>query len=117
MWPLVLTSVLMAPPFHAADVHPTVQKGVVKFEPLGDQHNIPERYRLAAHTFTYELEKKRDLPLSGLEVHHLRFPSPVTTDCPENNTVFAEYYRPQGPGPFPASSFSISRRAIRTCPD
>ncbi len=36
-----------------------------------------------------------------MEIHYLRFPSPVTTDCPENNTVFAEYYRPQGPGPFP----------------
>src|SRR5262249_61850129 len=32
---------------------------------------------------------------------HLRFPSPVTSDCPENNTVHAEYYRPKGDGPFP----------------
>ncbi len=98
---LVLASVLMASPAAAPHELPVVEKGVVHFEPVGDQKNIPERYRLAAHEFTYELEKKRDLPLSGLEIHYLRFPSPVTTDCPENNTVFAEYYRPQGPGPFP----------------
>ncbi|HEV8062157.1 MAG TPA: prolyl oligopeptidase family serine peptidase [Gemmataceae bacterium] len=98
---LILACVLMAAPAAAPYASPVLEKGVVHFEPLGDQKNIPERYRLGAHEFTYELEKKRDLPLSGLEIHYLRFPSPVTTDCPENNTVFAEYYRPQGPGPFP----------------
>ncbi len=77
------------------------EKGTVHFKPIGDQQTIPERYRLSEHKFDYTLEKKRDLPLSGLEIYHLRFPSPVTTDCPENNTVFAEYYRPKGAGPFP----------------
>src|SRR5206468_4240476 len=33
----------------------------------------------------------------------IRFPSPLTCDCPENNTVYAEYYRPKGAGPFPAA--------------
>jgi dienelactone hydrolase len=101
MWHLVVAGVLMAPVAHASDARPGVEKGVVHLEPVGDQKDIPERYRLAATTFKFELEKKRDLPLSEVEIHHLRFPSPVTTDCPENNTVFAEYYRPKGPGPFP----------------
>jgi dienelactone hydrolase len=77
------------------------EKGEVRFEPLGDQKSIPERYRLEPHSFNYELEKKRELPLSGSTLYSLRYPSPVVTDCPENNTVFAEYYRPKGEGKFP----------------
>jgi dienelactone hydrolase len=34
-------------------------------------------------------------------VYRLQFPSPVTSGCPENDTVHAEYYRPGGNGPFP----------------
>src|SRR5205085_2727930 len=34
--------------------------------------------------------------------YHLRFPSPVKSATPENNTVHAEFYLPQGKGPFPA---------------
>jgi dienelactone hydrolase len=78
-----------------------VEKGTVHFQPVGDQKNIPERYRLEAHSFEYDMKLIRDLPNSGVEVYHVRFPSPVTTACPENNTVYAEYYRPAsrgGPG-------------------
>ena len=78
------------------------EKGTVHFQPLGDQQNIPQRYRLEPHTFAYEMALKRDLPQSGLEVYEVRFPSALTSPCPENNTVYAEYYRPRGPGPFPA---------------
>src|SRR5262245_31510723 len=78
-----------------------IEKGTVRFDPVGSEASIPARYRLEPHTFSFELLKKKDLPASGVEIYHLRFPSPVTSDCPENNTVFAEYYRPKGPGPFP----------------
>jgi dienelactone hydrolase len=44
---------------------------------------------------------KSDLDSSGVEVYRLRFPSPVVSPCPENNTVSAEYYCPKGKGPFP----------------
>ena len=104
MWELLVVGALMAPATDAVasrDAQAGVEKGVVHFEPVGDQKDIPELYQLKAQTFKFELEKKRDLPLGEMEVYHLRFPSPVTTDCPENNTVFAEYYRPKGPGPFP----------------
>jgi dienelactone hydrolase len=74
--------------------NPRVEKGTVHFQPVGDQKNIPERYRLEAHSFEYEMEFLRELPNSGVEVYHVRFPSPVTTSCPENNTVHAEYYLP-----------------------
>jgi dienelactone hydrolase len=77
------------------------EKGTVHFRPVGDQKEVPERYRLSAHNFDYELSLKSDLANSGVEVYRLRFPSPVVSPCPENNTVYAEYYRPKGKGPFP----------------
>jgi dienelactone hydrolase len=101
---------------------PAAQSGSVVFEPGKDERDIPERYRLAAHTFNYEMVRKRDLPSSGLEILELRFPSPVESECPENNTVYAEYYRPRADGPFPGvivlditgGNQSLSR-TIATC--
>jgi dienelactone hydrolase len=78
------------------------EKGSVHFRPAANEETIPERYRLADHTFEWEMTPKYDLPASGFSVARLRFPSPVETDCPENNTVHAEYFRPNGVGPFPA---------------
>jgi dienelactone hydrolase len=80
---------------------PKTETGTIRFQPLGDQRDIPERYRLEAHTFPYEMTRKRDLPISGLGIYEVHFPSPVKSPCPENNTVYAEYYRPRGKGPFP----------------
>src|SRR5262249_5693642 len=76
-------------------------KGTVAFRPVGDQKEVPERYRLGAHDFDYELRPKRSLPVSGIDVLELRFPSPVKTPHPENHTVHAEHYRPRQDGPFP----------------
>jgi dienelactone hydrolase len=75
--------------------------GTFKFTPVGDQANIPERYRLSERTAEYQLHLKLDPPGSTVEIHHLTFPSPVTTSHAENNTVHADYYRPKGAGPFP----------------
>jgi dienelactone hydrolase len=77
------------------------EKGTVHFRPVGDQHEVPERYRLGEHTFPYELALKTPLPGLDVDVFVLRFPSPVESPVPQNNTVYAEYYRPRGPGPFP----------------
>src|SRR5207302_6640231 len=38
----------------------------------------------------------------GVEVYQVTFPSQFASPRPENNTVYAEYYRPKGTGPFPA---------------
>ena len=78
-----------------------VEKGTVTFTPLGDQKNVPAEYRLMAHRFDYELAPRRTLPVSGVEVFDLRFPSPVDSPHKENNTVHAEYYRPRQAGPLP----------------
>jgi dienelactone hydrolase len=49
------------------------------------------------------MRRRFDLPNSGLEVWQLRFPSPVTSECLENNTVYADYYLPKGSGHYPCA--------------
>jgi dienelactone hydrolase len=88
----------LALPAPAASI---VEKGDFRFRPAGDQKDVPPRYRLEARDFAYEMEKKTDLPAVGVSVYRVRFPSPVKSATPENNTVHAEYYRPAGAGPFP----------------
>src|SRR5207253_127613 len=78
-----------------------VEKGTVSFKPRGDQEDIPEKYRLAAHDFEYQLKFVRELPDIGVEVFEVTFPSPVKSPHVENNTVYAEYYRPKKKGPIP----------------
>lgn len=80
---------------------PKVEHGTARFEPK-PADNVPEAYRLQAHRFDYDLTPRADLPASGYAIADLKFPSPVTSPYAENNTVYAEYYRPHGPGPFPA---------------
>src|SRR3954464_6758815 len=77
------------------------EKGTVHYQPIGDQKDVPERYRLTEHTFDYEMTPKTKLPGGGVEIYHVRYPSPVVSAHPENNTVYSEYYRPAGPGLFP----------------
>jgi dienelactone hydrolase len=76
-------------------------KGTVEFKPKDDQANIPKEFRLTEHKFDYEMTLKRDLPANRVRIFDLKFPSPVKSASPENNTVYAEYYVPHGAGPFP----------------
>jgi dienelactone hydrolase len=98
-----LSLVVLSAALPAAAAGPPVEKGTVHFRPAGDQHAIPERYRLDEHTFPFELTLKGPLPGLNVDVFVLRYPSPVKTAVPENNTVYAEYYRPRGAGPFPGA--------------
>jgi dienelactone hydrolase len=97
-----LVLLLSASPLVAGEKTRSIEQGTVTFTPLGDQKNVPESYRLQAHRFDYELVPMRELPIAGVEVLELRYPSPVETPCKENNTVWAEYYRPRKAGPMPA---------------
>src|SRR5262245_46989355 len=83
-----------------ADLKPA-ETGQVMCKPVGDQADVPERYRLDPTEFAFELKPKRELVVSGIETYELTFPSPVKTKYLENNTVHAEYYLPKGKGPFP----------------
>jgi dienelactone hydrolase len=81
---------------------PIDEKGTFRFRPATDQGDVPARYRLAERAVRWEMDTKLRLPAIGVTVHRVRFPSAVKTKTPENNTVHAEYYRPEGKGPFPA---------------
>ena len=63
-WALValLGCMLVNVPAMAAE-HP--EKGKIHFRPVGDQANIPERYRLDNHEFQYNLARPRELKNSG----------------------------------------------------
>jgi dienelactone hydrolase len=73
--------------------------GKAEFVPGKSEESVPKRYQQARHDFSFETEFERD---SGpVRVFKVRFPSPVKTDVEINNTVHAQYFQPQGPGPFP----------------
>ncbi len=78
-----------------------VEKGTVHFTPLGDQKEVPERYRLQKHDFTYEMTPASELSGAGVRIFNVTYPTALESDCPQNNTVYCEYFRPRGSGPFP----------------
>jgi dienelactone hydrolase len=92
-----------------------VERGEVEFRPTAAEAGVPARFRLERATFAYECEER--LRTARYAVWAVRFPSPVTTPDPENNTVHAEYFRPEGPGRRPAvvvlhilgADFALSR--------
>src|SRR5262249_29404655 len=98
--PLALTLVF-SPSVRADAKTSAIERGTVQFRPVDEQKNVPERYRLDARQFDFELEHVRPLPICKATLYRLRFPSPVVTEVTENNTVHAEYYLPEGKGPFP----------------
>ncbi|MEO6808781.1 MAG: alpha/beta hydrolase family protein [Isosphaeraceae bacterium] len=91
------------------------EHGQIRFLPTAAEANVPERFRLEASTFAFEREELRTTP--GYSVSALRFPSPIVTPDPVNNTVHAEYFLPKGEGKRPAvvvlhilgADFALSR--------
>lgn len=79
-----------------------VARSSIDFVPIDNDAGVPERFRLAKHSFECEFRHKYDLPLSGVTVSTLRFPSPVETKYAENNTVHCEYFAPIGQTNVPA---------------
>lgn len=77
--------------------------GTVDYQPLDDPQKVPAEYHLEAHQFPFEMELKKSHEKEGYNVYIVRFPSAVTTKVIENNTVYCEWYRPNGPGPFPTT--------------
>jgi dienelactone hydrolase len=86
-----------------ADPSHGVQHGEVRFTCDDAKQDVPERFRLAAHSFPYEMQLKHHLTHSDVDVYAVRFPSPVESPHRVNNTVHAEYFRPRHPaGKVPA---------------
>jgi dienelactone hydrolase len=98
----MLAGILVGPVFDSGPTDPAkLEKGTVTCKTDAAAANVPERYRLDPSEFPFEMMVLRQLPASGLSIFAVRFPSPLTSQCLENNTVYAEYYRPAGPGSFP----------------
>jgi dienelactone hydrolase len=92
-----------------------VERGEAAFRPTAAEDQVPARFRLGPSVFPFEVE-----PLRATENYHVaavRFPSPIISPEPENNTVHAEYFRPKGLGRRPAvivlhilgADFALSR--------
>ncbi|HVL14038.1 MAG TPA: hypothetical protein VM529_15825 [Gemmata sp.] len=79
-------------------------EGSFQFECKDDEKcGVAERFRMPAREVAYKLTLRHDLKHTGVRVYDLTFPSPVTTDVPENNTVHCELFLPAGEGPYPAA--------------
>ncbi len=74
-----------------------VEKGEAAFVPTASEATVPETFRLPAARFGYEVELLRTDP--GFTVSAVRFPSPITSPDPENDTVHAELFLPSAKGP------------------
>jgi cephalosporin-C deacetylase-like acetyl esterase len=95
-------------------------EGTVTFRPTDAEEQVPEPFRLAPNSFEFEAEFER---MSGpVRVYKVRFPSPVETDVPENNTVHGHYFQPPGEGPHPGcvvlhilgGQFALSQMSANT---
>jgi dienelactone hydrolase len=86
----------------AQDAQRLPAEGQIRFEPSSRESEVPSAYRLQAADFPYKAKR-----LHGVEgaytVYGLQFSSPVKSPFPENNTVHARYYLPEGKGPFAAT--------------
>ncbi|HEY2786785.1 MAG TPA: prolyl oligopeptidase family serine peptidase [Fimbriiglobus sp.] len=82
---------------------PSAEPGSVTFTSDDAKNQVPERHRLAPHTFSFKMEPEYNLPYSGVTISNLRFPSAVKSPYPANNTVYAEYFCPAAPGRYPAA--------------
>jgi len=74
--------------------------GEVTFTTAETESRVPAHFQLESHKF--EFKSKAAHGGEKYRMHRLTFPSPVTTDVAENNTVHGEYFQPAGTGPFPA---------------
>lgn len=93
-----LLALVCATPAFAAEP----ERGTLKVPADDAKAPIAERFRLENYSGEYNLKLRYDLRHSGVTVYDLTFPSPVKTDIAENNTVYAEYFRPKTQAKVPA---------------
>jgi dienelactone hydrolase len=79
----------------------SARSGVVEFEPCPNEKELPARFQLEPHTFTFE-QKQLPTSSSTMRLSKVTFPSPVVTADVNNNTVHCEFFCPTKPGPKPA---------------
>jgi dienelactone hydrolase len=98
---LLLTASLLSTAAPAPGAAATA--GEVRFAGDDPADDVPEQFRLAAHTFRFEQRLTHHLAHSGITVYAVTFPSPVETRSAQNNTVHAEFFAPVGGTSRPAA--------------
>lgn len=73
------------------------QQGEAHFQPTPREAEVPAPFRLEAAKFPFETETL--LETERYQVLSVRFPSPVVSPDPANNTVHADYFRPRAASP------------------
>ena len=89
-----LAAATRTPQGSVPEVIAAVERGEADFRPTAAEPEVPEVFRMGAAVFPFEMEERLETP--GYSVFAVRFPSPVVTPDVENNTVHAEYFRPNG---------------------
>ena len=74
------------------------RRGTITYSPPESEQKVPETFRLAAHEFTFVEQPRKDV-MKSIRSTRVTFPSPVTTEHPNNNTVHCEYFLSTGEGP------------------
>lgn len=105
-----------AEPFPFTEIAPT---GEVEFQPTELETQVPERFRLRVEPFPYQVGESKAEGI--VRVTPITFPSAVTSELEQNNTVYGEYFQPTGEGPFPGvvvlhilgGDFELSRTIAR----
>lgn len=99
-WIVTFACILLVANGTSAAERPVPSQGTARFVPTNDEVNVPARFRLPEHEFPWQ-ERLRPKVSDRISISDITFPSPVVTDCPENNWVHCEYYRPNVPGKVP----------------
>ena len=68
----------------------------IHFEPSATETKIPERFRLVKDSFECQIDAPEELT-ANFSRSLVRFPSPMITETPQNNTVHTELYLPKTP--------------------
>jgi cephalosporin-C deacetylase-like acetyl esterase len=94
---VALLSAMLLARISTAEEPAAPRKGTAHFEPALGEERLPERFRLAAHSFPFEQK-----PLASISkimrISTVTFPSPMVTPHVNNNTVHCEYFCPASPG-------------------
>lgn len=79
---------------------PPPESGQVRFQPTEKEQDVPKRFRLEPHIFSFE---QRFVPTASrtMYISEVTFPSPVETPYACNNTVHCEYFQPRAGGGHP----------------
>lgn len=91
---LCLLAFCLAPGESLAGEYPAEESGSFRYVSKTPETELPEIYRLGEKEYPFKIKLKERKEGVGIAIHEVTFPSPFESPHPENNTVWAEYYRP-----------------------